>query len=904
MTGVWGETAPRRALDGGKRSPRRALGAAERLSWSSLVRQGEVDKVLGALTSPQLHGAIVLGPRGVGKSTLARNVENRLGDSTHIVRLFGSGAPTEVPYVLFSVRLARLTAHQTETPSAVMGGLVEQIADEAQGRPVVVVIDELPGIDTLSMGVLMHLVLGGKAKILVVARSAADFPEDLVWMVKDGLLAQQRLSPFSRPEVRSLLVKALGGPVAESVVASLHAASAGNPLVLQALVHEHLSSGVLRSNDGIWVPFGRLDNPSEDVLLELVENRMARESAFVRKSLEKFSLFRNVPLALALRFLGGEAVATMEERGFLAIGPDQRKMVTFAEPYVGETLRTRLTVAQKAAYFQELTDVLSLDAEEMNMQELLTFASWINEAGMVMEPALAIAAAQAALHYFDPQLALACCAHVPATHPLAVQALQTRSRAQYIMANYAKAVEILEGAAPEALAALPAAQYASWAMDLAISLLWVPGAQHRIEDVLAQAQLRIEQGAPEERVAAEKYLQLARFEVGVYHGEFADVLHDLEIGSKDTVDLDYRLNCASLLTMALAAMGRETDAVELAEAIEAEGEVHNVVFRMNDWCRYGKYLALVWSGKWRSCEVALKQEIEYSNDALHYRGGALELALGVVYALAGRSMQSAEVLLTAAAQLEVRNTYRSLELVYSALAFVYARLEDREQSARYLELARAAGPHTAWINRTMSDYFQAMARHATDDPQALEQLLASAEEDAAKGRVAPATASLLGAVIAGLEGRDGLLEQAALGCQGALADISVQLARARRESNAQLALDAADRAHDLELALIERHANESAMVLAKDSGATRLAREAKRRLNAVGLEQAKELHVAMAPLTPRELQVARLAIRGMSNRDIAGRIGVSVRTVEGHLYQVFAKMGIASRAELEKWVDL
>ena len=51
-------------------------------------------------------------------------------------------------------------------------------------------------------------------------------------------------------------------------------------------------------------------------------------------------------------------------------------------------------------------------------------------------------------------------------------------------------------------------------------------------------------------------------------------------------------------------------------------------------------------------------------------------------------------------------------------------------------------------------------------------------------------------------------------------------------------------------------------------------------------------------LTQRELDIARLAGQGYSNRDIAEAQGVSVRTVEGHLYRIFAKLGITSRDEL------
>jgi DNA-binding NarL/FixJ family response regulator len=52
------------------------------------------------------------------------------------------------------------------------------------------------------------------------------------------------------------------------------------------------------------------------------------------------------------------------------------------------------------------------------------------------------------------------------------------------------------------------------------------------------------------------------------------------------------------------------------------------------------------------------------------------------------------------------------------------------------------------------------------------------------------------------------------------------------------------------------------------------------------------------PLTEREREVATMAARGMSNREIADRLVVSVRTVEGHLYRVGHKLGLGDRGEL------
>lgn len=50
-------------------------------------------------------------------------------------------------------------------------------------------------------------------------------------------------------------------------------------------------------------------------------------------------------------------------------------------------------------------------------------------------------------------------------------------------------------------------------------------------------------------------------------------------------------------------------------------------------------------------------------------------------------------------------------------------------------------------------------------------------------------------------------------------------------------------------------------------------------------------------LTRRELEVLRLAARGLTNQAIGAELGISDRTVQGHLANVYAKLGVGTRTE-------
>jgi DNA-binding CsgD family transcriptional regulator len=102
----------------------------------------------------------------------------------------------------------------------------------------------------------------------------------------------------------------------------------------------------------------------------------------------------------------------------------------------------------------------------------------------------------------------------------------------------------------------------------------------------------------------------------------------------------------------------------------------------------------------------------------------------------------------------------------------------------------------------------------------------------------------------------------------------------------------------------QRRAAQSRVPLreARDSfdalGFTHLAERARLELRAAGEWSSRRQSRPWDELTAQELQIARMAADGMSNREIGQQLFISHRTVGTHLYKIFPKLGITSRSQL------
>ncbi|MEJ8821180.1 helix-turn-helix transcriptional regulator [Variovorax humicola] len=99
--------------------------------------------------------------------------------------------------------------------------------------------------------------------------------------------------------------------------------------------------------------------------------------------------------------------------------------------------------------------------------------------------------------------------------------------------------------------------------------------------------------------------------------------------------------------------------------------------------------------------------------------------------------------------------------------------------------------------------------------------------------------------------------------------------------------------------IVVRGARGASAQLAADSSAARLRAALAAVLEGLSVRETPWLTGAPAhePLTPRELEVFELLGKGLSNRDIAGVLGISMHTAKYHVGQILAKVEASTRAE-------
>ena len=214
-----------------------------------------------------------------------------------------------------------------------------------------------------------------------------------------------------------------------------------------------------------------------------------------------------------------------------------------------------------------------------------------------------------------------------------------------------------------------------------------------------------------------------------------------------------------------------------------------------------------------------------------------------------------------------------------------AALDQLLEAGRLLE-------QRGWLNPAMYPWRSMAAIAAVqsgDRPRATtlaEEELALARSFGAPGAIGQALAGVaaLAGGTAAIEAREEAVRvlersQCALGRARAFVELGAALRRAGKRRDARKPL-------------------RKGLDLAHRCGASALAARARDEMVAAGGRPRRHAATGIDALTPREGQVAGLAAQGMSNREIAEELFVTLKTVEWHLRRAFEKLEVRSRREL------
>ncbi len=305
------------------------------------------------------------------------------------------------------------------------------------------------------------------------------------------------LRPLTQGQTTEMLERELGSQVLPNVAEILWEASEGNPLLLNGLIDDAKNDGTLLQRNGVWL-LARPLNSHGDRLTDVVRRQLLRRSPEERQALNLIALAEPVSRELIESTVGEDPVAVLIEHELIRVTPAPHPQLRLWHSIYGDTLRNLISPARSLQLRQSLLRLM--DSEPTSAEGLLRQVSWSMECGAEVEDRQLLRAAVLASRLYEDELARKAAALVKDPE-LQVAARSVTARTYFNTSDYAAARDILEADFAKGL---------SVAVLLTGTLMWAAvqaALGHSPADIMDRAGALLEAG---ERLATEQPGRRAR----------------------------------------------------------------------------------------------------------------------------------------------------------------------------------------------------------------------------------------------------------------------------------------------------------------------------------------------------------------------------------------------------------
>lgn len=863
--------------------------------WPLIGRDAELDDVRDALLDSRCGGVIITGQSGVGKTALAQRIARELEESFDLVYVRGSALASKMPYGALSFILTDLDDAIVDNPLMLLRGLQDLYEHRADGRQTLILADNIEELDASSSMALTHLVRVGALKLIAICQSVDASPEEFGDLWKDGLLRRIDIAPLDLTSTGRLLSVALDAPVSRAVAAGMWQVTGGNPLFLQALTREQVDSGEMLERDGVWVAKPLSAPKTRRSMTDWIMVRLRRLRAEEREALELISVVGVAPLDLLLRFVPSSTIDSLQRRKAIQVEQGNVPLVRIANGLVSEVVRTQVPLGRG----RELMRALATEAGRYNMPAIarMTYASWCIDSGAEIDVECLIDAARLANRLREGAAALRFIHAIP-NHSGVPQAVIEEAHALGVDGDTAGGLLILD----QFLKTHAAPLLQDWVEVGLLQcrlLMRHPARYAEAEPLLDEIRRRltVESGSADVGWLTRLTDMLAA-ELAVHNGRYVELMEEYGDYLHDHATEQQNHGLLGWVAEALAMTGRQDDAVRLASSVLSRlaDSGSDVLLQEAAVARLFKLMVL--SGRWKECIEMAASPAHHGRESA-YDGSASEFAEGCLLAYAGRGTEALDKLLPALSQMRVRDRQHTLPVAEATTAYAYALVGEARASQEHLAQAGHRPERLSWHTARAADYFATLATIATKAPiEVAERMLELADEDRAMGNHGHELLFLCQSVQLGLESVADRLVSSALASQGPFAEVCALYGKGVASKDINQLLLAAQKASDLGNYRLAADAARLAAELAQDGGEKVAVMEAEKVLRDVGAPGVTGRRGALDSLTDRERSIAVLVAQGRTNRDIAQVMCVSVRTIEGHVYRLYSKLGVSSRSQL------